>query len=73
MTLNEYFGDWMKVIDRTEFNNVMVKVRQEYRKKPICPNQPDVFRAFELCPLKDLKIVMLFQDPYSQKSVLPLI
>lgn len=69
MTLDEYFGDWMKVIDRTELNNVMAKVGQEYRKKPICPNQSDVFRAFELCPLKDLKVVMLFQDPYPQKGV----
>lgn len=69
MTLDEYFGDWMKVIDRTELNNVMIKVGQEYRRKPICPAQPDVFKAFRLCPLKDLKIVMLFLDPYPQKGV----
>ena len=69
MTLDEYFGDWMKVIDRTELNNVMAKVGQEYRRKPICPAQSDVFRAFKLCPFKDLKIVMLGQDPYSQKGV----
>lgn len=69
MTLDEYFGDWMKVIDRTELNNVMAKVGQEYRKKPLCPAQSDVFRAFELCPLNDLKVVMLGQDPYPQKGV----
>ena len=69
MTLDEYFGDWMKVIDRTELNNVMTKVGQEYRRKPICPAQPDVFKAFRLCPLKDLKIIMLLQDPYTQKGV----
>ena len=69
MTLDEYFGDWMKVIDRTELNNVMAKVGQEYRRKPICPAQSDVFRAFELCPFKDLKVVMLGQDPYPQKGV----
>ena len=69
MTLDEYFGDWMKVIDRAELNNVMTKVGQEYRRKPLCPAQPDVFRAFELCPLKDLKVVMLGQDPYPQKGV----
>ena len=69
MTLDEYFGDWMKVIDRTELNNVMTKVGQEYRRKPLCPAQPDVFRAFELCPLNDLKVVMLGQDPYPQKGV----
>lgn len=69
MTLDEYFGDWMKVIDRTELNNVMAKVGQEYIRKPICPAQPDVFKAFRLCSLKNLKIVMLFQDPYPQKGV----
>ena len=69
MTLDEYFGDWMKVIDRAELNNVMVKVGQEYKRKPICPAQPDVFKAFRLCSLKNLKIVMLLQDPYPQKGV----
>ena len=69
MTLDEYFGDWMKVIDRAELNNVMAKVGQEYRRKPLCPAQSDVFRAFELCPFKDLKIVMIGQEPYSQKRV----
>ena len=69
MTVGEYFGDWMKVIDRAELNNVMAKIGQEYRRKPICPAQPDVFKAFRLCPLKDLKIVMLLQDPYPQKGV----
>lgn len=69
MTLDEYFGDWMKVIDRTELNNVMAKVGQEYRRKPLCPAQSDVFRSFELCPLNDLKVVMLGQDPYPQKGV----
>ena len=69
MTLDEYFGDWMKVIDRTELNNVMSKAGQEYRRKPICPAQPDVFKAFRLCSLESLKIVMLFQDPYPQKGI----
>lgn len=69
MTLDEYFGDWMRVIDRTELNNVMVKIGQEYRRKPLCPVQSDVFKAFEFCPLKDLKVVMLGQDPYPQKGV----
>ena len=69
MTLDEYFGDWMKVIDRAELANVMIRVGQEYRKRPICPAQSDVFRAFELCPFRGLKIVMLSQDPYPQKGV----
>ena len=69
MTLDGYFGDWMKVIDRQELNNVMNKVGLEYRKKPVCPNQSDVFKAFELCPFNECKMVFLGQDPYPQKGV----
>ncbi len=64
MTIEEYFGDWMKVIDRTELNNVMNRLSVEYRKKPICPKQSDVFKAFKFCPFKNLKVVMLGQDFY---------
>lgn len=69
MTIEEYFGDWMSIIDRQELNNILSKLSIEYKRKPICPNQSDVFRAFELCSLKDLKILMLLQDPYPQKGV----
>lgn len=55
MTLDEYFGDWMKVIDRTELNNVMTKIGQKYKRKSIYSAQSDIFRAFELCLLKDLR------------------
>lgn len=69
MTLEEYFGDWMKVIDRTELNNVMGRLSVEYKRKPICPAQSNVFRAFEFCSLKDLRIIMLGYDPYPQKGI----
>ena len=63
MTVEEYFGDWVNVLDMKELNNVMCQLRVEYQRKKICPAQPDVFKAFRLCSLKNLKIVMLLQDP----------
>lgn len=69
MTLEEYFGGWIKVIDRKELNNVMNKVGLEYKNRLICPNQSDVFKAFELCPFNDCKMVFLGQYPYPQKGV----
>lgn len=69
MTLEEYLGDWMKVIDRQELNRVLTILGKEYTRKPICPEQPDVFNAFNACKFKDLKVVMLGQDPYPQKGV----
>lgn len=69
MTLEEYFGRWMRVIDKRELESVLSKLGPEYKRKPICPAQSDVFKAFEVCPYDELKVVMLGQDPYPQKGV----
>ena len=67
MTLDEYFGGWIRMIDIKELNKVTSIVGN--MKVPICPNISDVFKAFRLCPYEDLKIVMIGQDPYPQKGV----
>ena len=69
MTLEEYFGRWMRVIDKRELESVLSKLGPEYKRKPICPAQSDVFKAFKVCPYDKLKVVMLGQDPYPQKGV----
>lgn len=69
MTLEEYFGRWMRVIDKRELESVLSKLGPEYKRKPICPAQNNVFKAFEVCPYDKLKVVMLGQDPYPQKGV----
>lgn len=69
MTLEEYFGRWMRVIDKRELESVLSKLGPEYKRKPICPAQSNVFKAFEVCPYDKLKVVMLGQDPYPQKGV----
>lgn len=69
MTLEEYFGRWMRVIDKKSLEEALNKLGPEYQRKPICPVQNKVFRTFELCPYDELKVVMLGQDPYPQKGV----
>lgn len=69
MTLEEYFGRWMGVIDKGELESVLSKLELEYKRKPICPAQSNVFKAFEVCPYDELKVVMLGQDPFPQKGV----
>lgn len=69
MKLEEYFGRWMRVIDKKELLAILSKLEVEYKRKPICPVQGDVFKAFKLCPYDDLKVIMLGQDPYPQKGV----
>ena len=64
MTLNEYFGNWIRVIDVNELNKVTGIIGNI--RKPICPSIPDVFRSFTLCPYEDLKVVMI---PYPQKDI----
>lgn len=67
--MDKYFGDWMKVINRTELLKVLSTVGIEYKNKVVCPKQTDVFKAFKLCSFNDLKMVFLGYDPYPQKGV----
>jgi len=39
-------------------------VKQEYQVKTIYPHPTNIFRAFDLCPFDQVKVVLLGQDPY---------
>ena len=41
-------------------------VIQEYQQHSCCPPSNQIFRAFELCPLDRVKVVIIGQDPYYQ-------
>lgn len=71
MTMEEYFGDWMKVIDKEELNKVLKKLREMYNQtnKFVTPDSMNWFKAFELCPYSSMKVVMIGQDPYPQRGV----
>lgn len=69
MTLEEYFGDWVKVIDRTLLTKTVNRVNCLYATKRVMPDYSDIFKAFTLTSLHDLKVVFLGQDPYPQKNV----
>lgn len=69
MSIKDYFGDWMKVIDQEELERVTRIIGSIYNTHPICPDINDIFRAFKLCPYNNLKVVMLGQDPYPQRGV----
>lgn len=68
MTAEEYFGDWVKVIDKDELNKIMRWI-QTLDDSDICPSKKNIFRAFRLCSLRDCRVIMLGQDPYPQKGV----
>lgn len=68
MTIDEYFGDWMKVLDRTETMRIMGWLKT-LDKETLCPSINNVFKAFKLCPYEECRIILVGQDPYPQKGV----
>lgn len=68
MTAEEYFGDWMKVIDKEELYRI-INWLKTVDPSCLCPALPNVFRAFRMCSLKDCKVIMVSQDPYPQKGI----
>lgn len=66
MTLEETFNDWLRIINQPLLMKTLEQVPLD---KPICPCVEYVFKAFQLCSLKNCKAVMLGLDPYPQKGV----
>lgn len=71
-----YLGDNMQVL-KNDWNNLLedefkkkyyLKLRQflinEYRTRTIYPNMYDIFNALHYTSYKDIKVVILGQDPY---------
>jgi uracil-DNA glycosylase len=47
-----------------EYKNLWQMVEKEYAEGKCFPPKEKIFRAFDLCPFQDLKVVILGQDPY---------
>lgn len=62
--------DWkaflQKEIEQPYFEHLRQFVSEEYATKECFPPQKQIFRAFELCPLCHVKVVLLGQDPYHE-------
>ncbi|MCD8019911.1 MAG: uracil-DNA glycosylase, partial [Clostridiales bacterium] len=61
-------NDWAEALKgeyrKPYYKELFIKVNQEYREREIFPPADDIFNAFHLTPLKDVKVVILGQDPY---------
>ena len=69
MTLEEYFGDWLKVIDTKVLFEVTNRINALYQTCECEPSYTDIFKAFHVTPYKELCIVNLAMDPYPQKGI----
>lgn len=61
-------NDWKNILD-DEFNKEYYQklrtfLTNEYRTKVIYPDKYDIFNALHFTPYKDVKVVILGQDPY---------
>ena len=61
----EYFNEEKK---KDYFQNLLRFVDGEYATKIIYPAKENMFKAFELCDLRDTKVVIIGQDPYAQPN-----
>ena len=50
------------------YQKMDVFIEKEYSNKTIYPPEEDIFNAFKLTPLSDIKVVILGQDPYHEKN-----
>ena len=50
--------------EKPYFKELTDFVREEYKSKKVYPPPKDIFRAFDLTPFENVKVVILGQDPY---------
>lgn len=66
----EITNGWKKIIDEEKIKPYFVNLKkfllEEYDKYNIYPKKGEIFKAFELTDFKDVKVVILGQDPYHQ-------
>jgi uracil-DNA glycosylase len=63
---------WKRALE-TEFGKeyfakLTAFVKEEYQSKTVYPHPKNIFKAFELTPFDDVKVVILGQDPYHGKG-----
>lgn len=61
-------NDWLDALKeefrQPYYKNLFQTVNEEYRTRQIFPPADDIFNAFHLTPLHEVKVVILGQDPY---------
>lgn len=61
-------NDWLEPLkpefSKPYYKNLYEKVKEEYSTTQVFPPADDIFNAFDLTPLSEVKVVILGQDPY---------
>ena len=61
-------NDWLEPLkpefSKPYYKELYARVKEEYARHLVFPPSNEIFSAFELTPLKDVKVVIIGQDPY---------
>lgn len=61
-------NDWLEPLSpefkKPYYAKLYKNIREEYTTRQIFPDSQDIFNAFSLTPLSEVKVVILGQDPY---------
>jgi uracil-DNA glycosylase len=50
--------------EKPYFETLTAFVKDEYKSHTVYPPPKEIFRAFDLCPFEEVRVVILGQDPY---------
>lgn len=66
----EIINGWKSLIDEEKqkeyFKNLKSFLLEEYEHNKVYPRKGEIFKCFELTDFKDVKVIILGQDPYHQ-------
>ncbi|MFT6865844.1 MAG: uracil-DNA glycosylase [Cyclobacteriaceae bacterium] len=61
-------SSWMVLMgeefEKDYFKSLTAFIRSEYQSEKIYPPGNGIFRAFDFCPVEEVKVVIIGQDPY---------
>ncbi len=64
MITNDWLGPLSEEFKKPYYRELYYRVKDEYTHHAVFPNAADLYRAFELTPLSEVRVVILGQDPY---------
>lgn len=67
MISNDWLGALQEEFTKDYYKKLFSFVKEEYTNHVVYPPADDIFNALHLTPLKDVKVVILGQDPYHEE------
>ena len=68
----EIFSSWEDILNniykKEYFKTLVSFLNEEYKTKIIYPPKDEIFNAFNLCDYKNIKVIILGQDPYPNEG-----